>query len=169
MHVGGSTASVGDRPRNLQPRKIMQRRSFESDFSTCCPSRSMIVCASSRRKNCTPSRVLRFKTANPEHFGDDKWLRKQFRPPVGKLPPFAGVANHWLKDPAHWQWIGWRDWDCGYGANTIHYQEFENGLLVRIFNISPKVEHGEVFFLLNTDKYYFRDTNLKPAECIYRH
>ena len=129
----------------------------------------MIVCASSRRKNCTPSRVLRFKTANPEHFGDDKWLRKQFRPPVGKLPPFAGVANHWLKDPAHWQWIGWRDWDCGYGANTIHYQEFENGLLVRIFNISPKVEHGEVFFLLNTDKYYFRDTNLKPAECIYRH
>ena len=104
-------------------------------------------------------------TSHPENFGNERWLRSQFHVPVGKLAPFAGTANHWLKDPTRWEWIGWRDWYCTYGPDTAYFQEFERGFVVGIFRVSPRAELGEVFFILNDNSWYVRDTKVTPAKC----
>lgn len=70
----------------------------------------------------------------PGGYGTCPWycddeLRKMFPPPASDLgPPFGSAAYKWSKDPARWeQMLGWREWQCNFEANAVHYQNFEHG------------------------------------------
>ena len=73
-----------------------------------------------------------FQDSDKPEWRSDVELRKTFKAPAGKDPPFAGVALRWSKDPGGWEWIGWRSWHCYFQQTALlpAYQEFERGLLI---------------------------------------
>ncbi|MBG0810668.1 hypothetical protein IY145_14950 [Methylosinus sp. H3A] len=84
---------------------------------------------------------------NRDHYADLEWLKKRFKPPKGKLPPFYGVARHWDADEKGWQWIGWLNWFCSYANGGVYIQEYKNGFAIGPFGPAPHVSDGRVYFL----------------------
>jgi hypothetical protein len=95
---------------------------------------------------------------------DDTKLRAKFGTPEDKYPPHGGVAVHWLRDADHWKWIGWRVWFCRY-FDEIYYQEFERGIVMGSFHVSPARDEGQAFVIFNDGTWFSRITPGKVPEC----
>jgi pimeloyl-ACP methyl ester carboxylesterase len=102
-------------------------------------------------------------TPNLDLFDDEK-LRRIFETPSDKIPPHGGVANHRLKNPQDWEWIGWREWYCRF-FNEVFYQEFDGGIMFGAFRAVPSRKEGRVFVVLNNGIWHQRITENGAPEC----
>ena len=102
-------------------------------------------------------------------WNDDRWLRERFHPPKNLGPPYSGVAKFWDRDQKSWSWIGWRKWHCSY-SRDVYYQEFEHGIIMGGFLLSPSPIHKEeaVVFILAGDAQWSsrQSATMKPPICI---
>ncbi len=94
------------------------------------------------------------ESPDPDESTDKAWydepsLRLILSPPKGFCPPQGGIAKKWASDPSVWlNKIGWREWHMGF-FGSIHYQEFERGLIVGAFPSNNAATSGQVFAIFN--------------------
>jgi hypothetical protein len=74
-------------------------------------------------------------------------LRREFRVPNNRLPPYGGIIDQWRKDFERWKWIGFIEWHCSFGPGEIYYQQFEKGLLVGPFHLDRDTGSGRMFVI----------------------
>jgi hypothetical protein len=97
---------------------------------------------------------------------NDVELRKLF-PKIrrDKNPPYAGIANQWLRNPKEWEWLGAREWHCSYAHPGIRYQIFANGIIVGAFRLNIASNVGQAFAIANDDTWNLARTNSVAANC----
>jgi hypothetical protein len=96
---------------------------------------------------------------------DEDYLRRAFRPPVGKLAPRGGMARYWIEQPANWKWVGWRKWDCN--LMTANYQEFEHGIIIGPVNATRYDDHkSEIIAFTRGGELSIRSSPVLETKCI---
>ncbi len=103
-------------------------------------------------------------SADPRFYDDEKG-RALFHTPKDKFPPYGGVANHWLIDPAKWSWIGWRKWHCSIDPDQIRSQQFENGIVFGIYRSSPLADDGQMFAVFNDGTWRPLEASVSAPKC----
>lgn len=99
------------------------------------------------------------------YVGNEPDLRREFKVPKNKLPPFGGMADQWRKGQL--KWIGNAEWHCVYKPDKIVYQKFEKGALVGVFGFGPDAHAGRVFILKDDGSWSSGSpANLRASECV---
>ena len=89
--------------------------------------------------------------------GSDGYVRRMLNRPIpkGKFPPSGSMAKLFLQDPDRWiQKVGWRELDCTYDTELIHFQRFQYGWIIGDFRKRMDLPEGETIVLLDDGKRY---------------
>ncbi|HWR34925.1 MAG TPA: hypothetical protein VN622_03515 [Clostridia bacterium] len=104
-------------------------------------------------------------TDDKRHY-EDSWLRTKFPECSDKLPPWGGIASHWLSRSQDLEWIGCRKWQCTYKDSSIISQRFEHGMMVGTVHISPKHSKvGNVYVLFDDHSWKTQGQEISLPEC----
>ncbi len=84
--------------------------------------------------------------------GNSKKFRSMFEKiPDNMLPPSGGAANHWLRNPQKWSWIGFVEHECVL-THPAYYWRTHAGQIVGPFRISYNSKDGELFAVSDAGK-----------------
>ncbi len=93
-----------------------------------------------------------FWTPDPIYYGNSEKLRAKFLDlPEDKLPPGGGIAQHWLRNPEKWQWIGYVEQECELDS-SLYYWRLSNGWIIGVFRYNDKNPTGEIFSISEEGK-----------------
>jgi hypothetical protein len=92
-------------------------------------------------------------------------LRKEFRPPANRNPPYGGIIDQWRAAPERWKWMGFIEWHCIFGASQISYQRYEKGIVVGPFHIVEAKNKGRLFLIKDDGTWSQESTDQLVGAC----
>lgn len=81
---------------------------------------------------------------------DDKKNSERFGAPEGKLPPWGGPARLRVTNRKDWE-IGWRRWHFYHVDGATFVQQFEKGLIIGPFRLTPSNKDAAQVYALTGD------------------
>jgi hypothetical protein len=97
------------------------------------------------------------------YFGNSPEFRSKFKDlPADKLPPYAGFARRWLRDPVKWSWIGYVNKECTFSGPS-YYWSLSKGRVIGIFRLKPEDSWGQIISIFDDGTASARNTVKAPA------